>query len=331
MHKDDEIFFSIIVPNYRTEAFLEQNLNSIKSQNFKNFECLLINDGSPGVNLEKFSLNQDEDFFHEVDLSDVPLKNQAKKIFDTTVGGDSRFKYFYKNQGGTADARNFAFTKMSGKYVICVDADDWILADHLEKLHKAIEAHKDKSYPIICFLVYKFYNTPSPAINKRKRNITLANMLYVPTLIEWNFAASCDIVKKYNLKSDPRLGPGPVREDKIIKHGYDDLAFAWDYVDAVQKEIGKKNLFFYNTWQETYMYRNINSFNKDRLKGDNADYLFLKYMSQKTRNHNDWQVRFASFLAPLHANMINSKSYFVKFFLKKCIGFSLKLLTNFYF
>jgi hypothetical protein len=161
--------------------------------------------------------------------------------------------------------------------------------------------------------------------------MTLANLLYLPALIEWNYAMNTEIIRKYNLKNDERLGPGPARPDKIIKHGYDDLAFAWSYVEAVQKEVGKNNLFFKDTKQKTYMYRDLNSFKKKGVQGDNAMHIYAKYMSPKAMKNPDWSVKFAAILFPIYTSCYEHPNFFKREILKRAIGFPLKLFTRFYF
>ncbi|NJK71339.1 MAG: glycosyltransferase, partial [Thermales bacterium] len=49
--KNASPFFTIIMPNYKTEAFLEEALDSVLNQTFTDYECILVNDGSPGVDI----------------------------------------------------------------------------------------------------------------------------------------------------------------------------------------------------------------------------------------------------------------------------------------
>ena len=88
---------SIIVPIYNVENYLRQCLDSILNQTYQNFECLLINDGSP-------------------DNSADICREYAIK--------DSRFKYFEKENGGLSDARNYGIRQSTGSYLTFVDSDD---------------------------------------------------------------------------------------------------------------------------------------------------------------------------------------------------------------
>jgi len=107
----DELI-SIIVPIYNVEKYLRQCLDSIAAQTYQNFECLLINDGSP-------------------DNSADICREYAVK--------DSRFKYFEKENGGVSSARNLGIEcSGGGAYITFIDSDDWVDSDYLEVLYSAI-------------------------------------------------------------------------------------------------------------------------------------------------------------------------------------------------
>ena len=94
---------SIIVPIYNVEKYLRQCLESISEQTYKNFECLLINDGSP---------------------------DNSAEICREYVEKDARFRYFEKENGGLASARNLGIKYSKGKYISFIDSDDWVEPDY---------------------------------------------------------------------------------------------------------------------------------------------------------------------------------------------------------
>ena len=102
---------SIIVPVYNVENYLRQCLDSIMGQTYQNFECLLINDGSPD---------------HSAD------------ICREYVSKDSRFLYFEKENGGVSSARNLGIEHSKGEYITFIDSDDWVDSDYLEVLYNAL-------------------------------------------------------------------------------------------------------------------------------------------------------------------------------------------------
>ena len=108
MHQE---LISIIVPIFNTEKHLHQCLDSILSQSYENFECLLINDGSTDA---------------------------SASICREYVAKEARFRYFEKENGGVSSARNLGIERSGGAYITFIDSDDWIEFDYLEVLYSAI-------------------------------------------------------------------------------------------------------------------------------------------------------------------------------------------------
>lgn len=107
----DQELISIIVPIFNTEKYLHQCLDSILSQSYGNFECLLINDGSTDA---------------------------SASICREYVAKDARFRYFEKENGGVSSARNLGIERSGGAYITFIDSDDWVEFDYLEVLYAAI-------------------------------------------------------------------------------------------------------------------------------------------------------------------------------------------------
>lgn len=103
---------SIIVPIYNTEKYLRQCLDSILNQTYTNFEVLLVNDGST---------------------------DSSGMICQEYVENDSRFRYFEKDNGGVASARNLGLERSSGAYITFIDSDDWVEQNYLEVLYTALK------------------------------------------------------------------------------------------------------------------------------------------------------------------------------------------------
>ena len=103
---------SIIVPIYNVENYLRHCLESIQNQTYQNFECLLINDGSP---------------------------DNSADICREYVSKDSRFRYFEKENGGVSSARNLGIEHSKGEYITFIDSDDWVESDYLDVLYKVLK------------------------------------------------------------------------------------------------------------------------------------------------------------------------------------------------
>ena len=118
---------SIIVPIYNVENYLRQCLDSIVSQTYQNFECLLINDGS---------------------------SDNSADICREYIEKDSRFRYFEKENVGVSSARNLGIERSKGQYITFIDSDDWVDSEYLEVLYRALIEEKAD----IAITTYKQFN-----------------------------------------------------------------------------------------------------------------------------------------------------------------------------
>lgn len=113
---DRELKLSVIVPMYNAEEYLEECLESIeKSIQGLEAEVLLIDDGS------------------EDRTSDIALAFQHEH---------SRFRYYRKENGGPADAKNYGIGKAKGKYLAFTDSDDLVTESMYHNMVRAAEYHQ---------------------------------------------------------------------------------------------------------------------------------------------------------------------------------------------
>lgn len=112
----NDITFSIIVPCFNVQDYLEACIDSLLSQTYERFEVLLIDDGST---------------------------DSSPSICDRYGKQDERIKVFHKKNGGLSDARNFGLERAHGDYIIFVDSDDFIERDALETFELVLR----KTYP----------------------------------------------------------------------------------------------------------------------------------------------------------------------------------------
>ena len=101
----DEILFSLIVPCYNVQDYLEKCINSILVQTYRNFEVVLIDDGS---------------------TDSTPV------LCDRLALSDTRIRVYHKDNGGLSDARNYGIDRANGNYYVFVDSDDFISERTLE-------------------------------------------------------------------------------------------------------------------------------------------------------------------------------------------------------
>lgn len=90
-------FFSLIIPVYNVERYIEECLNSILQQKYENYEVLCIIDGSP---------------------------DKSHEICNKYASKDPRIKVIYQENQGAAAARNTGLDNATGEYIHFVDPDD---------------------------------------------------------------------------------------------------------------------------------------------------------------------------------------------------------------
>lgn len=98
---------SIIIPIYNAEQHLRKCLESIKEQSYKDFEAILVDDGST---------------------------DKSADICSEYVRHDNRFSYVCKENGGVSSARNLGISKARGTWMSFIDADDWVVKEYLQVL-----------------------------------------------------------------------------------------------------------------------------------------------------------------------------------------------------
>lgn len=118
---------SVIVPMYNVEKYVGRCLESIRNQTFKDFEVIMINDGSPDNSAQ------------------IALEYAEK---------DSRFILINQENKGISGTRNVGIETAKGEYICFVDSDDFCLNDYIEKLYNAAN---ENNADISC-CVFSFYD-----------------------------------------------------------------------------------------------------------------------------------------------------------------------------
>lgn len=186
------MLFSIIIPIYNRAHTLPKCLDSIIVQEFEDFECILIDDGSKDNSLEV-------------------CKEYAVK--------DSRFKVFHKQNGGVSTARNLGLEKAKGEWIVFVDSDDRILSNHLAQFKNMFDQNKDIDI-VFCGLQYEGgINHPA---HTYKQNVFIGKEQIKKMFAETDvlqYMCACDrsyrkkIVDKYLIRFDTSL---PISEDRLF-------------------------------------------------------------------------------------------------------------------
>ena len=117
---------SIIIPVYNAEKTLERCVNSILSQDFTDFELILVDDGS---------------------------SDKSGQLCQAFASRDSRVRVFHQNNGGVSSARNVGLDNASGKWITFCDSDDYVLPGWLSNFILISEGYD---------LIVQGFQTPYP-------------------------------------------------------------------------------------------------------------------------------------------------------------------------
>ncbi len=115
------MLFSVIVPIYKVERYLERCILSVLSQSCADFELILVDDGSP---------------------------DNCPDICDAYAKKDARVRVIHKENGGLVSARQAGVRIAGGEYVFCLDGDDALMDGALETAKKCIA---DTGADMVCF------------------------------------------------------------------------------------------------------------------------------------------------------------------------------------
>ena len=193
---------SVIIPVCNVEEYLVECLDSIKKQEFGDFEAICVNDAS---------------------------EDRSEEILKKYCNDDSRFKLITLSQrGGLSKARNAGIDSCQGRYICFLDSDDVLRDGMLETIHRNM---KENRYDLFCFdagLIYdpSMENDPSVLEKKRLFKRMAANyseakdgtdLIYQMLLRGeysspvWLYALSHDFINR----NDIRFEEGIINEDTL--------------------------------------------------------------------------------------------------------------------
>ena len=133
--------FSILIPVYNVKKYISQCFDSILSQTFKDFEVIIVDDGSTdgsGAECDKFAKEH---------------------------GGFVRV--IHKENGGLISARRTAIAEARGEYCVFLDSDDMLSGEYLERADRALREYSNPDMLICSFLyIDDDGNTSVPSYGK---------------------------------------------------------------------------------------------------------------------------------------------------------------------
>lgn len=211
--KMDNIKMSIILPVFNEQNYIQATLDSIINQNFKDYEVIVVDDGSTDKTLEIV-----KETFENLDIPNQIIHQDNK---------------------GVSAARNKGISLARGEYMVFVDGDDYILTNHLTELYNP---HHDFS---LSQMVKKENNNISTPHIYDVDEITTREFIKqeLEMKIPFNFVQlsyKTDIIKKHNLK---------FREDVSYGEDTDFALRALSYGDSIK--ISNEITYYYLQHQES--------------------------------------------------------------------------------
>ena len=176
---------SIIVPVYNAEKTIGRCIDSILNQEYKDFELLLVDDGST---------------------------DGSGAICDDRADRDGRVRVFHQANAGVSASRNLALDHAKGTYLQFLDSDDWITTDATRSLVRGMEGGP-------CDMVVSdFYRVVGDRVSQKgdieedgimTREEYAAHMMENPADfyygVLWNKLYRRSIVEKHHLRMDPEI------------------------------------------------------------------------------------------------------------------------------
>lgn len=221
MDDNNSVCVSIIVPIYKVERYLEECILSVLNQSFRNYELILVDDGSP---------------------------DNCGKICDRYGKLDERIQVIHQPNGGLSAARNSGLKRANGKYVYFLDPDDFLVPDGLSKLVAVaeklgwpdyIKGNHEVLKPDGQKVLTRFTSTRSIFNNQvLGASDFLANVILIHPLV-WNGLISRELIEKNKIAFELNGYP---REDLLF------------HLDLIGKDF--KGVY---TDIPTYVYRLANS------------------------------------------------------------------------
>lgn len=198
MVNKENIFFSVIMPIYNKEAYIQQAVDSVLKQTLQSFEIIIVCDPS-------------------TDNSNREVERIA----------DSRVRVYYRNKPGPGGyaARNLGIKKAQGEWLAFLDADDIWYSDHLEKMKNLSESYPNE-FLLGCGWLIKNRNSlvecPFFRLYKNKGLLSLSVEDYILFSINKQRPV---LTSMCCVKRSSPVAEGLFPEDKGVKRGGD--LYAW--------------------------------------------------------------------------------------------------------
>lgn len=227
---------SVVVPVYNVEKYIKRCVDSILNQSFKDFELILVDDGS---------------------------KDSSGDICDEYAKQHENIHVIHQQNQGLSITRNRGTESAAGDFVTYIDSDDLVSDDYLETLYNLIQKYNAE----VSCCGFKFF-TYQKELEKDHAsysdycltgNQAMADMLYG----KFHGSSACAILIKASIAKSIQYSPGKFHEDDLISFRY--------YGAAKNVAITNKPMYFYFQREGSIMHSEYGKIAKDEL--DAADYI----------------------------------------------------------
>lgn len=240
---------SVIIPVYNVEKYLEKCLNSLLNQTMKDFEIILVDDGS---------------------------RDMSGEICDCYEKKDSRIKVIHKKNGGLSSARNKGIEMATGKFLMFIDSDDWVHPRTLELLiHEAIFSNAEI---VQCNIIkLKVENDVFPAIDETvrtryySRQKAMENLYIYGRSLKWLII--CNKLYRRELFCKIRFPLKKINEDNYVTYRLFDMSRKIAYINLP--------LYYYRQRPDSIMGNKKNSIKFDRYEALREQTVFYRKKENK--------------------------------------------------
>ncbi len=210
-----EKLLSVIVPVYNAEKWLNRCIDSILGQSYKNFELILINDGS---------------------------RDASGEICDDYAKKDKRITVIHKSNAGVSEARNTGIEVAQGDYIIFIDSDDAVADGYFASAVAGMETGVDW---FICGAKEMLFSGGN-MVSENSFQLDLPQRTTILDLysavdngvasafvnVPWSKAYKAEVIKNNGVRFDPSLSLG------------EDIYFNLSYAKYVEEIFVEKNEYY---------------------------------------------------------------------------------------
>lgn len=170
--------FSIIIPAYNGEKYIEETLDCLLSQTEQSVEVVVVNDGS---------------------------SDKTEEIVKAYSAKDERVVYVYQENAGVSAARNNGIERARGEYIIFIDSDDLLAKDALEKIYAGL---KEENADLAIFRVQSFgdgLNQYNHIVDRliQEKEINCYDMRLLRNFLVSNKAYRTELLQKSGVRFPP--------------------------------------------------------------------------------------------------------------------------------